>query len=198
MHMEKETFVLELPKLQYAYDALEPYIDGMTMEIHHTKHHAAYLAKYLEAGVDVNTPILEVLAKDDRPVVQNNGGGFVNHALFWKMLSPTGGGKPHAELLKAIEKKYGTFEEFQKQFTDAALGQFGSGWAWLVLKNDHIEIIKKPNQNYPYQDGCFPLLGLDVWEHAYYLKYQNRRPEYVKAFWNVVNWSFVAERFQKN
>lgn len=195
--MEKETFLLELPKLEYAYDALEPYIDAMTMEIHHTKHHATYLAKYLESGVDPTVPILEVLLKDDRPIIQNNGGGFVNHTLFWKMLSPKGGGKPKGELLKAIEKKYGSFEDFQKMFSDAALTQFGSGWAWLVKKGNDIEIIKKPNQNYPYCDGCFPLLGLDVWEHAYYLKYQNRRLDYVKAFWNVVNWDFAAERFLK-
>jgi Fe-Mn family superoxide dismutase len=188
----------ELPKLAYAYDALEPHIDAKTMEIHHTKHHNTYLEnlKKIE-GVDLNLPIEELLVKDLRPAVQNQGGGFYNHNLFWKMMKPKGGGMPKGELLAQIEKKFGSFEAFKDEFTKAALSQFGSGWAWLVKNksNNEIFILQKPNQNHPDIDKNVALLGLDVWEHAYYLKFQNRRADYIKEFWNVVNWDFVESQY---
>ena len=192
----EENMSYELPKLPYAYDALEPYIDARTMEIHHTKHHQAYLTKLLDAGIDQNKKIEEVLLSDDRPVVQNNGGGFYNHMLFWQMMSPKGGGEPKGEVLKAIDSHFGSFDEFQKKFTDAAATQFGSGWAWLVKKGNELKIVQRPNQNHPLNEGL-PLLGIDVWEHAYYLNYQNRRPDYIKAWWNVVNWDYVASKFEE-
>lgn len=188
----------ELPKLPYAYDALQPYIDAKTMEIHHTKHHLAYLdnLKKIE-GVDLSLPIEELLIKDTRPGVQNQGGGFYNHNLFWMMMKPNGGGKPGLELLSAIEKQFGSFEKFQEEFTKAALTQFGSGWAWLVKnkQDNKISIIQKPNQNHPDIHMYKPILGLDVWEHAYYLNYQNRRADYIKAFWNVINWDFCGTQY---
>jgi Fe-Mn family superoxide dismutase len=188
----------ELPKLPYAYDALEPHIDAKTMEIHHTKHHNAYLEnlKKIE-GVDLNLPIEELLIKDLRSAVQNQGGGFYNHNLFWKMMKPQGGGMPKGELLAQIEKKFGSFEAFKEEFAKAALSQFGSGWAWLVKNksNNEIFILQKPNQNHPDIDKNVALLGLDVWEHAYYLKFQNRRADYIKEFWNVVNWDFVESQY---
>jgi Fe-Mn family superoxide dismutase len=189
----------ELPKLPYAYDALEPHIDAKTMEIHHTKHHNAYLEnlKKIE-GVDLSLPIEELLIKDLRQSVQNQGGGFYNHSLFWQMMKPNSSGKPKGELLAAIEKKFGSFEAFKEEFTKAALAQFGSGWAWLVKSKDtgEIFILQKPNQNHPDIDKNIALLGLDVWEHAYYLKFQNRRADYIKEFWNVVNWDFVESQYQ--
>jgi Fe-Mn family superoxide dismutase len=189
----------ELPKLPYAYDALEPHIDAKTMEIHHTKHHNAYLEnlKKIE-GVDLNLPIEELLIKDLRPAVQNQAGGFYNHNLFWKMMKPQGGGMPKGELLAQIEKKFGSFEAFKEEFAKAALSQFGSGWAWLVKNksNNEIFILQKPNQNHPDIDKNVALLGLDVWEHAYYLKFQNRRADYIKEFWNVVNWDFVESQLK--
>ena len=188
----------ELPKLPYAYDALEPHIDAKTMEIHHTKHHNAYLEnlKKIE-GVDLNLPIEELLVKDLRPSVQNQGGGFYNHNLFWKMMKPQGGGMPKGELLAQIEKKFGSFEAFKEEFAKAALSQFGSGWAWLVKNksNNEIFILQKPNQNHPDIDKNVALLGLDVWEHAYYLKFQNRRADYIKEFWNVVNCDFLESQY---
>lgn len=190
----------ELPKLPYAYDALEPYIDAKTMEIHHTKHHQAYLTNLMAAeGFDATLSIEEILLKKDLPAIQNNGGGFYNHSLFWEMLSPKGGGKPKNDLLKAIEKKWGTFEKFQEAFTKAGLTQFGSGWAWLVQDHEskEIDILQRPNQNHPDIGKKTPLLGIDVWEHAYYLKYQNRRGDYLSAIWNVINWDFAEHRFSQ-
>ncbi len=188
----------ELPKLPYAYDALEPYIDAKTMEIHHTKHHQAYLdnAKKID-GIDLSLPIEELLIKDTRPAVQNQLGGFYNHNLFWLMMKPHGGGKPTGALLEAIEKKFGSFEKFQEDFVKAALTQFGSGWAWLVKNkvDSQVSILQKSNQNHPDIQMNIPILGLDVWEHAYYLKYQNRRADYIKEFWNVVNWDFCSAQY---
>ena len=185
----------ELPKLPYAYDALEPYIDAKTMEIHYTKHHQVYLTN-LKAipDVDLTLSIEELLIKDTRQAVQNQGGGFYNHNLFWLMMKPHGGGKPKGALLADIEKKFGSFEKFQEDFTKAAMTQFGSGWAWLVKNklDGQISILQKPNQNHPDIQINIPILGIDVWEHAYYLKYQNRRPDYIKEFWNVINWDFCS------
>lgn len=187
----------ELPELPYAYNALEPFIDAKTMEIHHTKHHLTYLnnLKAVE-GVDLSKSVEDLLLSDTRKAVQNNGGGFYNHCLFWQMMSPSGSRRAQKHLLAAIEKKWGSFEAFQEEFTKAGLTQFGSGWAWLLKKKDgSLEIIQRPNQDHPLVEGTYPLLGLDVWEHAYYLHYQNRRPDYIKAWWNVVNWDFVQKRF---
>jgi len=194
-----------LPDLPYAFDALEPHIDAKTMEIHHDKHHATYVAK-LNAAIENtdlgNLPIEELMAKIDtvpeniRTAVRNNGGGHANHSLFWTIMSPNGGGEPKGELAAAINATFGSFEKFKEQFSDAAANRFGSGWAWLCLdgnKNLHIE--STPNQDTPLMNGHTPILGLDVWEHAYYLKYQNRRPEYINAFFNVINWDEVARRY---
>ena len=191
--------------LPYAYDALEPYIDAQTMEIHYSRHHQAYFNNLTKAvaGTEMEGQSLEALfAKMSQlPVaVRNNGGGHWNHALFWKSLSPQGGGQPGGELLAAIEKAFGSFDEFKKQFDAAAVGRFGSGWAWLSVGADgKLFISSTPNQDNPLMDVAekrgAPLLGLDVWEHAYYLKYQNKRADYVAAFWNVVNWPEVAVRF---
>ena len=191
--------------LPYAYDALEPYIDAQTMEIHYSRHHQAYFNNLTKAvaGTDMEGQPLEALfAKMSQlPVaVRNNGGGHWNHALFWKSLSPKGGGQPDGDLLAAIEKAFGSFDEFKKQFDAAAVGRFGSGWAWLSVGADgNLFISSTPNQDNPLMDVAekrgAPLLGLDVWEHAYYLKYQNKRADYVAAFWNVVNWPEVAARY---
>ena len=196
-----------LPPLPYGYDALEPYIDAKTMEIHHDKHHAGYVAK-LNAAV-VSQPALgsesleEILKKLDkveesiRKAVRNNAGGDYNHTLFWQMMKPKGGGEPAGDLAKAIAKTFGSFAAFREKFSKEAGGVFGSGWAWLVQSGKGLEIDSTPNQDSPISEGKIPLLGLDVWEHAYYLKRQNRRPVYVEAWWNVVNWDFVGERFAK-
>lgn len=196
----------ELPKLPYAYDALEPHIDARTMEIHHTKHHAAYTTKLNEAIAGTpheNSGIEAILSKiSGLPVaVRNNGGGYYNHNLFWAIMAPNAGGKPEGDLLDAINRYFGSFDQFREKFNAAAATRFGSGWAWLV-KNSSGELVvtSSPNQDNPLMDisevkGA-PILGLDVWEHAYYLKYQNRRPEYIDAFWNVVNWKEVAKRFK--
>jgi Fe-Mn family superoxide dismutase len=195
-----ESMSYEPLKLPYAYDALEPYIDAKTMEIHYTKHYQGYLdnLKKIE-GVDLTLPIEELLIKDTRIAVQNQGGGFYNHTLFWQMMKPKGGGMPKGALLKAIENEFGTFEEFKEKFSKAALAQFGSGWAWLVKNkvDNKISILQMPNQNAPRIDINIPILGLDVWEHAYYLKYQNRRAEYIKEFWNVVNWEFCEAQYSR-
>ncbi len=192
--------LIELPKLPYAYDALEPYIDAKTMEIHHTKHHQAYLTN-LKAipDVDLTLSIEDLLIKDTRQAVQNQGGGVFNHNLFWLMMKPKGGGKPTGELLEAIEKKFASFEKFQEDFTKAALTQFGSGWAWLVKNkiDGQLSILQKPNQNHPDIQINTAILGIDVWEHAYYLKFQNRRADYIKDFWNVVNWDFCSAQYAK-
>ena len=195
----------ELPKLDYEYDALEPHIDKETMEIHHSKHHQGYTDKYNAAveGTDLEKKDPEEVIKDLASVpddikaaVQNNGGGFVNHALFWKMLSPNGGGEPTGKLAEAITAKFTSFDKFKEEFSAAAATRFGSGWAWLVLNDGELEITSTANQDSPISEGKKPLLGLDVWEHAYYLKYQNKRPDYIEAFWNVVNWGEVARRFE--
>ena len=196
-----------LPELPYAYDALEPHIDKETMNIHHTKHHNAYVTnvnKALEGHDDLASKSIEDLIsdmdavpEDIRTAVRNNGGGHANHSFFWKTLSSNGGGEPTGELAEAIDKKFGSFDAFKEEFGKAAATRFGSGWAWLVSNNGELEITSTPNQDSPLMEGKTPLLGLDVWEHAYYLNYQNRRPDYVSAFWNVVDWDAVAKNFQK-
>jgi Fe-Mn family superoxide dismutase len=196
-----------LPPLPYPYEALEPHIDTLTMQIHHDKHHKAYVDnanKLLADQPDLAKLSPEELLKslDKAPEairtgLRNNVGGHVNHSLFWQMMAPKAGGQPSGELAKAIEKDFKSFDEFQKQFTDAALKRFGSGWAWLVSKDGKLEILSTANQDSSISDGAVPLLGVDVWEHAYYLKYQNRRPDYVAAWWNVVNWGFVNDQFKK-
>ncbi len=203
----KTVSVYELPKLDYAYDALEPYIDAQTMEIHHSKHHAGYTKKFNEALEEANLKdksIESLFAEvSGLPVgIRNNGGGYYNHKLFWKVMSPKGGGEPKAELKKAIEKSFGTFDKFKESFSGAAKSQFGSGWAWLVKSGDNLVVTASPNQDNPLMDISevrgTPLLAIDVWEHAYYLKYQNMRASYVDAFWNVVNWDYVTDLFQKS
>lgn len=195
-----------LPELPYAYNALEPHIDEQTMRIHHDKHHGGYVTK-LNAAVEgteyADWPLekliseLNSLPDNLKTPVRNNGGGHINHTLFWPMLSPKGGGKPSGDLAKAVDSTFGSYDEFKEQFTKAATGRFGSGWAWLVVKGGKLEITSTANQDNPLTDGKTPILGLDVWEHAYYLKYQNRRPEYIEAFFNVINWDKVAEHFSK-
>jgi superoxide dismutase, Fe-Mn family len=193
-----------VPDLPYAYDALEPHIDEATMRVHHDKHHQAYVDKVnaaLEGTEWADKPIDEVvknlgdLPADKQGPVRNNGGGHYNHTLFWESLSPDGGGAPTGDLAAAIDEAFGSFDAFKEQFEAAGVGQFGSGWAWLVLDGDKVAIVSTPNQNSPLTDGKTPLFGNDVWEHAYYLKYQNKRPDYLKATWNVVNWDKVAERY---
>lgn len=196
----------ELPKLPYAYNALEPYIDAMTMEIHYTKHHAAYTNNLNTAitGTDLEKLSIGDLMKNvsNYPVaVRNNGGGFYNHSLFWKLMSPDAGGEPKGLVLDALNRHFGSFEKFKEEFSKTAAGRFGSGWAWLVMDGSgKLTIGSTPNQDNPLMDISElkgkPVLGLDVWEHAYYLKYQNRRPDYISAFWNVVNWQEV-ERLMK-
>jgi Fe-Mn family superoxide dismutase len=195
-----------LPPLPYAFDALEPHIDAQTMQIHHDKHHAAYVAnlnKAVASFPELGKKPVEDLLKDlgavpekARTAVRNQGGGHYNHSLFWQMMNKNAGGAPSGELAKAIDKKFGSFGAFKEQFTKAALGQFGSGWAWLVSDGGELGIVASPNQDSPVSEGKQPLLGVDVWEHAYYLKYQNRRPDYVAAWFNVINWDFVSQRFQ--
>lgn len=197
--------LFKLPDLPYSYDALEPYIDARTMEIHHSKHHAAYTNNLnnLVAGTDAeNLDIEEILSKVSAfPVgVRNNGGGFYNHNLFWKMMSPNGGGKPTGDLMKAIETDFGSFEAFREKFSTAAATRFGSGWAWLVKSEGKLVVTSTPNQDNPLMNFSdvkgIPILALDVWEHAYYLNYQNRRPDYIQAFWSVVNWTEVEKRYK--
>jgi len=197
-----ETYVL--PKLDYAYDALEPYIDAMTMEIHYSKHHAGYTRKLnaaLESAGLEDTSIKDLFKNvSQQPVaIRNNGGGFYNHGVFWKCMSPKGGGTAGGDVGKAIEKSFGGFDKFRDVFSKAAATRFGSGWAWLVKTKSGLVVTSTPNQDNPLMDVAdqqgYPLLGLDVWEHAYYLKYQNRRTDYISAFWNVVNWDYVNERF---
>ncbi|WP_374166285.1 superoxide dismutase [Arcticibacter sp. MXS-1] len=197
----------ELPALPYASDALEPHIDKATMEIHHGKHHQAYVDNLNKAlaGTDAeNKSLEEILANVSSyaPAVRNNGGGHYNHSLFWSILSANGGGEPTGELAEAINEAFGSFEEFKKKFSDAGATRFGSGWAWLSKDaSGKLQVSSTPNQDNPLMDVAdvkgTPLLGMDVWEHAYYLKYQNKRADYIAAFWNVVNWDAVAERFKK-
>jgi superoxide dismutase, Fe-Mn family len=194
-----------LPPLPYAPSALEPHIDAQTMEIHHGKHHQAYvnnLNTALEKASDwQNKSIDELMREIDRvpesvrTAVRNNGGGHWNHSLFWQIMSPNGGGEPGGALADAIEQAFGAFDKFKEEFAAAGTGRFGSGWAWLVTDGGKLSITSTPNQDNPLMEGKNAILGLDVWEHAYYLKYQNRRPDYIKAWWNVVNWSEVETRF---
>ena len=195
----------KIPELRYAYDALEPYIDARTMEIHYTKHHGAYttnLNNALAGSEWQDRKIEEILASISKlPVaVRNNGGGYYNHNLFWTIMSPSGGGQPSGDLGAAINTHFGSFEKFRELFTQAAMTRFGSGWAWLVKSGNELKVTSTPNQDNPLMDIAevrgIPILGIDVWEHAYYLKYQNRRNEYVGAFWNVINWDEVSRRFK--
>lgn len=195
----------ELPKLPYAFDALEPHIDARTMEIHHGKHHQAYvdnLNKALGAHPDLAAKDLEDLLRgidavpeSIRAAVRNHGGGHANHSLFWNAMAPGAGGEPEGPLGQALAKEFGSFTAFKEKLTAAAAGQFGSGWGWLVLNSGRLEVSAKPNQDSPLMEGKVPLLGVDVWEHAYYLKYQNRRADYLSAWWNTVNWSGVMARY---
>ena len=194
-----------LPSLPYAHDALEPHIDKQTMEIHHGKHHQAYVDNLNKAiaGTDNENKSLDELiahAGSISPAVRNNGGGHWNHSFFWEILGPNGKGKPSGGLASAIDETFGSFEAFQEKLNNAGATRFGSGWAWLIVKDGKLEVTSTPNQDNPLMDVAevkgTPILGVDVWEHAYYLKYQNRRPEYLKAFWNVVNWDKVAERYE--
>ena len=196
----------ELPKLPYGYDALEPYIDKTTMEIHYTKHHNGYVTKLNDAvaGTDLENKSLEDILKNasKHPVgVRNNGGGHYNHSLFWTIMKKDGGGFPKGDLESAITSSFGSFEEFKNKFSNAAATRFGSGWAWLIVKDGKLAITSTPNQDNPIMDVAddkgTPILGLDVWEHAYYLKYQNRRPEYIDNWWNVINWDEVARRLKE-
>jgi Fe-Mn family superoxide dismutase len=195
--------MFELPDLPYSYDALEPYIDEQTMRLHHTKHHPAYIDKAnkaLEGSEWADKPVEEILKNLDklpeniRTNVRNNGGGHYNHGLFWQMMAPGQSGKPEGAVASAIDAAFGSFDNFKEKFAEAAAGRFGSGWAWLVDKDGKLEITSTANQDSPVSEGAKPVLGLDVWEHAYYLKYQNRRPEYIDAWWKVVNWDDVSRR----
>lgn len=201
----------ELPKLPYANNALEPYIDAQTMEIHHTKHHQAYITKVNEAiagtafdgkAVEALIADLASVPEDKRGVVRNHGGGHANHSLFWTIIGPGAGGAPTGELASAIDASFGSFDKFKELFAAAAVARFGSGWAWLVVEGGKLAVGSTANQDSPLMGkavagiGGTPILGLDVWEHAYYLKYQNRRPDYIGAFWNLVNWSEVTRRFK--
>jgi Fe-Mn family superoxide dismutase len=196
----------EVPSLPYDYNALEPHIDEATMRVHHDKHHQAYVDKVngaLEGTEHEGKPIEDVLKDlsaipdEKRTAVRNNGGGHYNHSLFWEWLSPNGGGEPDGALAQAIQSAFGSFEDFKSKLKDAGVNQFGSGWTWLVHDGTGLAVVSTPNQDNPISDGKTPLFGIDVWEHAYYLKYQNRRPDYIDAVWNVVNWPKVAEGFQR-
>jgi superoxide dismutase, Fe-Mn family len=194
----------EVPDLPYDYNALEPHIDEQTMRIHHDKHHQAYVDKAnaaLEGTEWADKPVEEVLANlsslpaDKQGPVRNNAGGHANHSLFWSILGPNGGGSPSGDLGAAIDNAFGSFDAFKQQMVDAGVNRFGSGWAWLVLDNGQLAVTSAANQDSPIMEGQTPLLGIDVWEHAYYLNYQNRRPDYLAAIWNVIDWSAVAERY---
>ena len=198
----------ELPPLPYAYDALEPHIDAQTMQIHHDKHHGTYVTNLNNALKDspdlASLPIEELLKNLDRvpeasrTAVRNNGGGHANHTMFWEIMGPNGGGEPSGALAQAITSAFGSFDNFKTEINKAGAGRFGSGWAWLVADSSgKLSVTSTPNQDSPYMEGKTPILGVDVWEHAYYLKYQNRRPDYLAAWWNTVNWDKVAERYQK-
>jgi Fe-Mn family superoxide dismutase len=196
----------EVPALPYDYSALEPHIDEETMHLHHDKHHQTYVDK-VNAALDgtewADKPIEEVIKnldqipEDKRGAVRNNGGGHLNHSLFWEWMSPDGGGEPEGALREAIDSAFGSFGDFKEKFKAAAANQFGSGWAWLVHDGSGLSVVSTPNQDNPVSQGQTPLLGVDVWEHAYYLKYQNKRPDYVDAWWNTVNWSKVSQEFEK-
>ena len=193
----------EVPPLPYDYNALEPHIDEATMKLHHDKHHQAYVDKAngaLEGTEWADKPIEEVLQNldslgDKKGPVRNNGGGHANHTFFWQIMSPDGGGEPSGSLADAINAKFGSFDEFKEKFKAAGVGQFGSGWAWLIKDGDGVDITSTPNQDTPVMEGKTPIIGIDVWEHAYYLNYQNKRPDYIDAWWNVVNWDEAQKRF---
>ncbi|PGB03704.1 superoxide dismutase [Mn] [Bacillus toyonensis] len=197
----------ELPNLPYAYDALEPHFDKETMNIHHTKHHNTYItnlnaaleghAELADKSVEELVANLNEVPEAIRTAVRNNGGGHANHTFFWTILSPNGGGQPVGELASAIEAKFGSFDAFKEEFAKAGATRFGSGWAWLVVNNGELEVTSTPNQDSPLTEGKTPVIGLDVWEHAYYLNYQNRRPDYIGAFWNVVDWNAAEKRYQE-
>jgi Fe-Mn family superoxide dismutase len=195
-----------VPPLPYAFDALEPYIDKQTMEIHHDKHHGAYvtnLNKALESAPDLQNKTIEELLANNcaivpdniRTAVRNNGGGHINHSMFWQIMAPKAGGNPAGNVAQAINSAFGSFDQFKEKLNAAGVSRFGSGWAWLVKSGGKVEIISTANQDSPVMEGKFPVMGVDVWEHAYYLKYQNRRPEYLGAWWNVVNWPEIEKRF---
>lgn len=195
----------ELPELPYAYDALEPHIDEATMKLHHDKHHATYVEKtngalekhpeLAEKTIEELVADLQAVPEDVRTVIRNNGGGHANHTFFWEILSPNGGGEPAGALKEAIEETFGSFDKFKEELSAAAVGQFGSGWGWLVLNNGKLEVTSTANQDSPLTEGKTPIIGVDVWEHAYYLNYQNKRPAYLEAFWNVVNWEEAGKRY---
>ncbi|VFA70557.1 superoxide dismutase [Enterococcus faecium] len=195
-----------LPDLPYAYDALEPYIDGETMHLHHDKHHNTYVTnlnaaieKYPELGEKTIEELLsdmDAIPTDIKTAVRNNGGGHANHSFFWEIMAPNAGGEPTGEIKEAINEAFGDFSSFKEEFKKAAAGRFGSGWAWLVMENGKLAITSTANQDSPLMEGKTPILGLDVWEHAYYLKYKNVRPDYIAAFWNVINWDEVNKRFE--
>ena len=198
----------ELPPLPYAYDALEPYIDTQTMQLHHDKHHAAYVnnlnaalqnsAELASLSVEDLVRRLNQVPESARTAVRNNGGGHVNHSMFWQIMKPNGGGEPTGELASAIQQAFGSFDAFKTQLNDAGVKRFGSGWAWLVIdQSGKLAVLSTANQDSPLMDGLYPVMGNDVWEHAYYLKYQNRRPDYLNAWWNVVNWDEVARRYSQ-
>jgi Fe-Mn family superoxide dismutase len=205
---DKKEAGFQLPKLPYAYDALEPHIDAETMKIHHDKHHQAYVNN-LNKALAGHPELLKMehisdilhhidnVPKEIRQAVINNGGGHANHTMFWRIMGPKGSRHPSGELAKAIDEAFGSFDKFQAKLSTAAATQFGSGWGWLVLAKGKLEVYGDKNQDSPYMKGHAPILGIDVWEHAYYLKYQNRRPDYIKAWWNVVNWDEAAERYKR-
>lgn len=195
--------MFSLPKLPYDYGALEPYIDAQTMELHHSKHHQTYVDKlnaaltgteWADKNIEEVLQNLNALPEEKRTAVQNNGGGHYNHSLFWELMGPGAGGEPGGELKDRITAAFGSFEEFKNQFAEAGAGRFGSGWVWLIKEDDGLKITSTPNQDSPIMEDVVPVMGLDVWEHAYYLKYQNRRPEYIENWWNVVNWSAIEKR----
>ena len=195
-----------VPDLAYPFDALEPHIDARTMEIHHDKHHGAYVTnlnaalegtEWMDRPIDTVLANVEIIPEDKRTAVRNNGGGHANHTLFWEIMGPDGGGEPSGDLAAAIADTFGSLADLQSQVNDAGVKRFGSGWSWLVWDGTGLAVLSTPNQDSPVMDGKTPLLGVDVWEHAYYLNYQNRRPDYLAAWWNVVNWDAVAARFEK-
>ena len=200
--------MFSLPELPYNYDALEPYIDEATMRIHHDKHHGGYVNNLndllKEHKILITMDIVELIKslekvpEDIRNKVRNNGGGHANHSLFWRTMSPTGGGEPKGKLADEVSTYFGSFASFKEKFTNTAMARFGSGWAWLVVNKGELEVSDTPNQDSPIMEGKKPILGIDVWEHAYYLKYQNRRADYIQAWWNVVNWPQVAKNYEKS
>jgi Fe-Mn family superoxide dismutase len=202
----RSTVAFELPALPYAYDALEPFIDEATMKLHHDKHHQTYVTnlngaveKYPDLGSKTPEELIKDLAsipEDVKKVVQNNGGGHVNHTMFWQIMKPAGGGDPTGNIALQITTDFGSFEDFKKKFNETTAKQFGSGWGWLVFKGGKLEILTTANQDNPLSQGLYPILGNDVWEHAYYLKYQNKRPDYLAAWWNTVNWDEINKRFE--